>query len=528
MFVVLVHCISYSPNWIIGSTTLIGGYIIWIIFILCYFIGTSAASLLVTLSNFSLGVCVVPFLLYWMEKRNRHSFFLQWCSLKELKRWQKVLNNLPVGVLIYKRSALTFASLTARRLLIGSNEATTEYLSKAISMNEQLRVALGTMDSTCQNETVLHMNNNGLEQQVSQVQLIGSNGQLMPLGLSMITLGLQDELYKVCIMQDQSLYAELEKEKTGKQYMKNFFSMIAHELRNPLHGVLGMFEAMSNCRGSRDDEEIHIQCCMGINTVKLMMLLVNDMLDLSQLESNKFRLVNDEVSMMDIVHECLEIMQFKFRSKSLPLISKISSHLPRFKCDQNRYKQILLNLLSNAVKFTERGEVDVSLSYDFTNHLLVTTVKDTGIGIRNEEKGQLFSFFGKLESSASLNAQGSGLGLHICKKLSEAMGGYITLESEYAKGTTVTFSIKNQLEEILYGSNISISIPVEREQSEADLGPGMPISPTPFSSTISHTHSYSKAASILVVDDEPICGHAMFMYLKSMGHPADVVSFLKK
>ena len=142
------------------------------------------------------------------------------------------------------------------------------------------------------------------------------------------------------------------------------------------------------------------------------------------------------------------------------------------KCDRNRYKQILLNLLGNAIKFTESGSVTIHVEYDQITHLLWTCVLDTGVGIKEEDKGKLFAFFGKLDGQQALNPQGAGLGLYICKKLTEAMKGSIKLESEHLKGTTISFSIQDLTfdpSELLFKEDRSPTFGLMKENYEEQI-----------------------------------------------------------
>jgi len=348
---------------------------------------------------------------------------------------------------------------------------------------------------------------------------------------------MQSQQCKVAIMQDESLYAELQKERVGKQYTKNFLAMITHEFRNPLHGILGIFQNLLDNLSNKVSELFIGQCQMGIGTVKLMMRLVNDLLDISQLDSGNFSLLNEEAEIEDLVKECVELMQFKYKTKGVSLIYKIVGRIPKLSFDKNRYKQVLINLLGNAIKFTEKGQVVIRISYDNDKKHLHTRVKDSGIGIKDSDKDKLFKFFGKLEDPDKINPQGAGLGLYICKRLVEAMGGRIHLCSEYKKGTIINFGILNHYvpENGIEIPQITISIPTERQVSDDDSmdnnGPQAKYY-TPYTATTqarinSQNLNFSKISEKpgLVIDDELICATAVSSYLKSCKYDADIVFF---
>jgi len=447
-----------------------------------------------------------------------------------------LLNNLPVGVLIYKKEDLSFANLGSYKLLLGTHSNDMTQLSQALGSNEQLKGALSAPRPAQVSIQIEENKELLVDQQSSQVRYLDEAGNTKPLGVNTIVVGLHEESYKVCILQDNSLCEELEREKLGKQYMKNFFTMITHELRNPLHGVLGIFEALLEALNGKD---LAVQCEMGVTTIKLMMRLINDMLDLAQFESNKFKLIIEEADIVELINECVELMQFKYRMKGISLVYKQLGRIPRVKCDKNRYMQILINLLGNAIKFTEQGEVTVRVSYDTTSNQIVTTVKDTGVGIKQESQSELFSLFGKLDGNAFMNPEGCGLGLHICKKLSEAMGGFVKLESAPLKGTAITFTIENKgdIEPSDLENQIQISLPTEK-QSEADPNDCCD-TPCPYTAppgqtagaNIGKSFMHTKSGipqiverPVLIVDDEFICASAVQTYLRANGYEADIVS----
>jgi hypothetical protein len=255
---------------------------------------------------------------------------------------------------------------------------------------------------------------------------------------------------------------------------------------------------------------------------------------MSQMETENFRLSIEEMNIPEVVCECLELMQYKYKVKGIPLTYKQISRMPRFKCDKNRYKQVLLNLLGNAIKFTEKGGVTITTNYDSAANKLLTTVKDTGVGIRDEDKGKLFTFFGKLDDPCMLNQQGAGLGLFICRKLTEAMGGYIKLESEYMKGSTITFAVKNRQDpsEEMYekDSDLSSSSYIE-ENINTNETPDVSLTPLCQSPYAFYAKFLSRPSPIplmygkkvLIIDDEFICAKVIQSYLKTAGVEGDTV-----
>ncbi len=407
---------------------------------------------------------------------------------------------------MYKQAILGFANLSVKKLLVGDLNDTLDSIQKTIEDNPDLAQSIS-------------------DQKIAEVLCRTETGSEKLLGVNTITLGLQEESYKVCIIQDQSLYRELEKEKIAKGYLKKFFAMITHELRNPLQGLLGIFESLLEILKEPSNKD---QCHMGISTTKLMMRLTNDLLDLSQMETEKFRLTNETTrDIAELMEECIGLMRYKYQAKGVSLRwIKVGDMPAEFKFDKNRYKQILLNLLGNAIKFTEAGEVVIRTQYSFENKQLITSVQDTGIGIKDEDKGKLFTFFGKLDDYTLQNPQGAGLGLYICKKLAVAMGGFVDLESEYLKGTTITFGVRNQAEE--NEDNVALEVPLKTEgpllTNELERPPELIVNPEQKSTFASPEPNPILEPVALVVDDEFICTHVVQQYLKQAGITADTAS----
>lgn len=228
----------------------------------------------------------------------------------------------------------------------------------------------------------------------------------IPLSVSISTFHEENEeiSHKVCVIHDQSIYEELETSRMKAQSQKTLFAKVNHELRNPLHGILGIFEIIMN---DNINDKIKQQCRIGVSTGNLMLLLVNDILDICQLESSNFKLTEKLFSVEQALNNCVEIMRYRFEQKGLGLMWKVKGRQITIKNDINRYQQIVINLLSNALKFTNKGFVKVTSWYDNSTQKLFTKVKDTGEGIKQEEQSKMFSLYCKLEQQRSENPTGN-------------------------------------------------------------------------------------------------------------------------
>jgi signal transduction histidine kinase len=337
------------------------------------------------------------------------------------------------------------------------------------------------------------------------------------LAVSLMTFRSGVESHRVVLIQDVSVFEELEKEKMYLQYQKTFFTMITHELRNPLHGIMGVIEVL---KGADLPAETLGLCTLGLNTGKLMMCLVNDILDISQMEANKFKLNNEMFSPLEAAHECVDVMQCRYEEKKVELRLLRPDRVPKaILADKMRFKQIIFNLLGNSLKFTDRGFVEVNLRYDPDYRHLTTSVTDTGTGLTQEEQAKLFQMYTRIESHNRINPQGTaptillgvGLGLMICKKLSEAMGGSIRCESEKNKGTRFTFDIQDASPVSMSCSIDDLSgdeqIPNEKPAAENISGKILHPDKSPAHARLLSLDSpIAEKAHVLVVDDEFMCG----------------------
>lgn len=215
-----------------------------------------------------------------------------------------------------------------------------------------------------------------------------------------------------------------------------FFASMSHEIRTPINSIIGLNELILRQNPSEDIQEYakNIQ-----NASKMLLNLVNDILDLSQLEIHKTELVEEEYDVSAMFHEVVDMMQVRMAEKELNFQVQIDERIPmKLYGDERRIKQIILNLLSNAVKYTESGTVTLNCGYEKVSDerlRMTIAVADTGIGIRKEELEHLFDAFRRANTEKTNKIEGTGLGLSITKHLLDLMGGEITVDSIYTQGS---------------------------------------------------------------------------------------------
>ncbi|MDX2098455.1 MAG: ATP-binding protein [Leptolyngbyaceae cyanobacterium bins.59] len=231
--------------------------------------------------------------------------------------------------------------------------------------------------------------------------------------------------------------AELRKAKeaaeAGSRAKSEFLSMMSHELRTPLNAILGLSELLrQEVFGSLTTKQQEYMGCIYTSGEHLLSL-INDILDLSKIESGKEFLTRSIVVVADVCHYCLSLVKGRASEGNLKLISRIHPHAQVCFADERRLRQMLFNLLSNAIKFTPQG--GITLEVEKQPQGTTFSITDTGIGIAPEHLQTIFEPFYQVDSRLSRHYEGTGLGLTLTQRLAHLHGGHVTVESQPGEGS---------------------------------------------------------------------------------------------
>ncbi|MGM0594712.1 MAG: response regulator [Pseudomonadota bacterium] len=274
-----------------------------------------------------------------------------------------------------------------------------------------------------------------------------------------------------------------------------FLATMSHEIRTPMNGIIGMVKLL--LRGNPREDQLDYIDAINLSSEQLL-LLINDILDISKIEAGKLQLEPHDFALDSLIDEIVKLFELRASEKSLTLEQRFTPGTPVWlHGDATRLRQVLLNLISNAIKFTHEGGVQILVTGDTLpgeRARIRIAVTDTGVGIPRERAEQIFEEFTQLDMGTSRRYEGTGLGLAISKRLVSAMGGELALSASSDQGSTFT---------------VTLELPLACEgRSESSA----PERPTPLDRTL----------TILLAEDNPINSKVAQTLLEQEGHRVEL------
>jgi len=328
-------------------------------------------------------------------------------------------------------------------LFLGACYAFFLYRNRAVRKQKialEKQVKIRTLEIEKQANDLLVLND---ELQVQKEEIIGQSKELKEKTISLETL--LDELTRQKDHEQQArLMAEIARKEADQANLakSTFLATMSHEIRTPLNGILGMAALLAETGQTREQREYTSSI---VKSGDSLLLVINDILDFSKIESGNLTLEPHEFDVRRCVEDVFELFSYLATEKALRLYHSIDESVPQYLvADSLRLRQVLTNLVSNALKFTQKGEIAVKITCEDTGtdkFNLIFEITDTGIGIKPEQLSKLFQAFNQGDSSITRKYGGTGLGLVICQRLIQLMGGDITVTSEYGAGSSFKFYI---------------------------------------------------------------------------------------
>lgn len=291
-----------------------------------------------------------------------------------------------------------------------------------------------------------------------------------------------------------------------------FLANMSHEIRTPMTAIMGFAELLLEKGDNKDTSDA---ASTILRNAQHLLQIINDILDLSKIESGKMVVENIACSPEQIASDVVSLMRIRAEAKKLQLFVKIENDTPaRFTSDPTRLRQILVNLVGNAIKFTETGAVHIRAGYRGFDHRVFFEITDTGIGLSPEQIARLFTPFVQADSSTTRRFGGTGLGLSICKRLSELLGGQIEVASEPGVGSSFVVSV---------AAGHTVERSEAHARSEVSEQP-LRSMPNPIENSKNSVEKPLKDVNILLAEDGPDNQRLIGHILRHAGATVTIVS----
>lgn len=348
---------------------------------------------------------------------------------------QRLMDDFDIKTIMGQGTEISIAKwlLQHRELLTLSKiESLTSAFNKIIERGESSMIE--TINA--QNNEVLFLLKN-LQERNEEIEIINKELEETNRGVVALNRELEDRAIAIEKAKQQAEQANKAK--------SDFLAHMSHEIRTPMNAILGFTELLQKTELNK----IQSQYVDNVNNAgRALLEIINDILDFSKIEAGKLDLDIVETDLIELLDHVLELFRYSATKKELDLLLTVQPGIPQVvMVDPVRLKQILINLISNAIKFTDKGEVELKVEYQIkttTACELIFSVRDTGIGITEDQKLRLFKAFSQADGSTTRKFGGTGLGLVISNLLTKKMEGNLTFQSKSGVGSIFGFNLKTE------------------------------------------------------------------------------------
>lgn len=314
-------------------------------------------------------------------------------------------------------------------------------------------------------------------QYIDRIYRVKTNGKYCRLNNSVVLDDFKEVMCTIIFLPDmseavKSMRMMLESKRIAEDASmskSNFLANMSHEIRTPMNAILGMSDIILRDEVLPEDVRVQLQNIKDAGNGLLG--IINDILDISKIESGKYELIDEDYYLPGLIHDITTMIAVRLSERPIKFKVTVDSNMPaRVYGDALRIRQILMNLLGNATKFTKMGCIELRCRGEWTleDYIFYFDVIDSGMGIREEDLDTIFGAFNQVDTRKNRNVQGTGLGLAISKSLAQMMGGDITVESVYGQGSTFHVVIHQSVKDVTeIGVKIAKSLEEMNYQSMA-------------------------------------------------------------